>query len=79
MAVSVFLVDGHVLFRACGAISIFFVDSGLVLFVLRTMALVNRGGEGRVFGFLVFPSTRKIGFSFYSNASSFLGGDLWVV
>lgn len=74
LAVSVFLVDGHVVFTTCAAITVLFVDFDLVLVVLGTIAFVDRGGERRVAGFLVFPSTRKIGFSFYSDASSVLGG-----
>lgn len=74
LAVSVFLVNGHVVFTTCAAIAVFFVDFNLVLFVASTIVFVDGGGERRVAGFLVFPSTRKIGFSFYSDASRVLGG-----
>lgn len=79
LAVSVFLVDSHVLVTTGSTITVLSVDSDVVLVVLRTIASVDGGGEGRVLGFLVFPSARKIGFSFYSDASRFLGGVVFVV
>lgn len=75
LAVFVFLVDGHVLSTARMAVTIFFVNSNVVLLVVGTMTVVRKSGrERRVAGFLVFPSARKIGFSFYSDASSLLDG-----
>lgn len=75
LAVSVFLVDGHVVVVTAGTtITVLSVDSDVVL-----VTSVDGGGEGRVLGFLVFPSARKIGFSFYSDASRFLGGVVGVV
>lgn len=79
LAVSVFLVDGHVLVTAGTTITVLSVNSDVVLVVLRTITSIDGGGEGRILGFLVFPSARKIGFSLYSDASRFLGGVAFVV
>lgn len=79
LTISILVVDGHVLFTTCAAIAVFFVNSNLFLLMMRAIGFVDVGGEGRVFGFLVFPSARKIGLSFYSDASRFLGGGVGVV
>ena len=74
LAISVFLVNSYVVVTAGTTITIVLIDSNVVPLVLGTMMAVNGGGEGRVLGFLVFPSARKIGLSFYSDVSRFLGG-----
>lgn len=74
LVVSVLVVVCHVLFTASTAVAVLVVKVDLVLFVLSTLAVGKIGLERRVAGFLVFPSARKIGFSFYSDASSVLGG-----
>ena len=61
LVVILFGVDGNVLFAARTAFTIFFADSDLFLVVSSTAILAGweRGGEGRVLGFVTFPSDAR--------------------
>ena len=67
LVVAVFLgVDSNVLFAARTAFTILFSNSNLFLVVSRTtiLAVWKMGGEGRVFGFVTFPSDARFTLSF---------------
>ena len=68
-----FCVKGNVVFFAARtAFTVLFVDFDLFLVVSGTiLARWKRGREGRVLGFVTFPSDALVGLSLYSDASSF--------
>lgn len=73
-----FCVDSDVLFAARTAFTILFADSDLFLVVSRTTILAawKRCGEGRVLGFVTFPSDARVSLSFDLDLSgSFFFGD----
>ena len=73
---TVFLcVNGNVVFSAARtAFTVLLVDFDLFLVVPSTiLAAWERCREGRVLGFVTFPSDALVGLSLYSDASSFFG------